>query len=63
MATRATIGYYTPDNTITTTYNHYDGYPESLGVAVKTHNTTDEKAKEVANMDMERCCKKNQWMN
>lgn len=50
MATRATIGYYNPDNTITTTYNHYDGYPESLGVALKTHYATDEKAKEVANM-------------
>ena len=50
MATRATIGYLNPDNTITTTYNHYDGYPESLGVALKTHYATDEKAKEVANM-------------
>ena len=50
MATRATIGYLNPSNSITTTYNHYDGYPESLGVALKTHYATDEKAKEVANM-------------
>ncbi len=50
MATRATIGYLNPDNTITTTYNHYDGYPESLGVALKNHYNTNEEAKEVANM-------------
>ena len=50
MATRATIGYLNPDNTITTTYNHYDGYPEGLGVALKSHYNTNEKAKEVANM-------------
>ena len=50
MATRATIGYLNPDNTITTTYNHYDGYPEGLGVALKNHYNTNEEAKEVANM-------------
>jgi len=50
MATRATIGYLNPDNTITTTYNHYDGYPEGLGVALKNHYNTNEKAREVANM-------------
>ncbi len=50
MATRATIGYLNPDNTITTTYNHYDGYPENLGVALKNHYDTNETAKEVANM-------------
>jgi len=50
MATRATIGYLNPDNTITTTYNHYDGYPEGLGVALRNHYNTNEEAKEVANM-------------
>ncbi len=50
MATRATIGYLNPSNSITTTYNHYDGYPEGLGVALKNHYNTDEEAKEVANM-------------
>jgi hypothetical protein len=35
MATRALIGYLNPSNSITTTYNHYDGYPENLGVALK----------------------------
>tara|TARA_B110000285_G_scaffold136039_1_gene152433 strand:- start:150 stop:821 length:672 start_codon:yes stop_codon:yes gene_type:complete len=50
MATRALIGYLNPDNTITTTYNHYDGYPENLGKALDRHYSTDEKAKEIANM-------------
>jgi len=50
MATRALIGYLNKDNTITTTYNHYDGYPENLGVALNKHYDTDAKAKEIANM-------------
>lgn len=50
MATRALIGYLNPDNTITTTYNHYDGYPDSLGKALDRHYSTDDKAKEIANM-------------
>jgi len=50
MATRALIGYLNKDNTITTTYNHYDGYPENLGVALDKHYDTDAKAKEIANM-------------
>ena len=50
MATRALIGYLNPDNTITTTYNHYDGYPENLGVALDRHYDTDETAKEIANL-------------
>ena len=50
MATRATIGYLNPSNSITTTYNHYDGYPENLGVALKNHYATNEKAEEIANM-------------
>ena len=50
MATRALIGYLNSDNTITTTYNHYDGYPENLGVALDRHYDTDETAKEIANL-------------
>ena len=50
MATRALIGYLNDDNTITTTYNHYDGYPENLGVALDKFYSTDAKAKEIANM-------------
>ena len=50
MATRALIGYLNDDNTITTTYNHYDGYPENLGKALDRHYDTDETAKKIANM-------------
>ena len=50
MATRALIGYLNDNNTITTTYNHYDGYPENLGVALDRHYDTDETAKEIANL-------------
>ena len=34
---------------IVTTYNHYDGYPTSLGVALKNHFNDDLKAKDIAN--------------
>ena len=50
MATRALIGYLNPNNTITTTYNHFDGYPDNLGKALDRHYSTDDKAKEIANM-------------
>ena len=50
MATRALIGYLNPDNTITTTYNHYDGYPDNLGKALDRHYDDDDRAKEIANM-------------
>ncbi len=51
MATRALIGYldYTT-NTITTTYNHYDGYPSNLGVALEKFYNSEEKAKEISNV-------------
>ena len=45
--TRALVGYLSGDR-LTTTYNHYDGYPENLGVGLETHYNDDEKAKEVA---------------
>ena len=49
MATRALIGYLDEDRNFTCTYNHYDGYPEGLGKALKDHYNTDEKAKQIAN--------------
>ncbi len=49
MATRALIGYLDEDRNFTCTYNHYDGYPEGLGKALKDHYNSDEKAKEIAN--------------
>lgn len=45
--TRALIGYLSGDR-LTTTYNHYDGYPSNLGVGLDTHYNDDEKAKDVA---------------
>ena len=48
MATRALIGYL-ENGVLTTTYNHYDGYPENLGKALNNFYNTSEKAKEIAN--------------
>jgi len=48
MATRALIGYM-ENGVLTSTYNHYDGYPENLGKALNTFYSTPEKAKEIAN--------------
>ena len=48
MATRALIGYI-ENGVLTSTYNHYDGYPENLGKALEGFYNTPEKAKEVAN--------------
>jgi hypothetical protein len=49
MATRALIGYLDDSRKITTTYNHYDGYPEYLGKILKEHYNSEEKAKFIAN--------------
>lgn len=50
MATRAAIIYLDPENyQAISTYNHYDGYPENLGVALENHYNDDTKAKEIAN--------------
>jgi hypothetical protein len=47
MATRAVI--ITIDNRImTSTYNHYDGYPDYLGKALSTHYNSDELAKKIS---------------
>ena len=45
MATRALIGYLDDSKKLTTTYNHYDGYPGYLGKILKEHYSGDEKAK------------------
>jgi hypothetical protein len=47
MATRALIGYM-ENGVLTSTYNHYDGYPENLGKALEGFYNTPEKAKEIA---------------
>jgi hypothetical protein len=50
MATRALIGYLDESNILTTTYNHYDGYPSNLGVALEKFYNSEEKAKEISNV-------------
>ena len=45
--TRALVGYLAGD-TLTTTYNHYDGYPSNLGAGLEAHYNDDEKAKDIA---------------
>ena len=51
MATRALIGYLDSDNLkLTSTYNHYDGYPENLGVGLEKFYSNDSKAEEIANV-------------
>jgi len=54
MATRALIGTIETDaagnQVLTSTYNHYDGYPENLGVALNAHYSTPSEARKVSNM-------------
>jgi hypothetical protein len=52
MATRALIGYLDTDGDtrLTTTYNHYDGYPDNLGKGLETFYNSDAKAEEIANV-------------
>ena len=50
MATRALIGYLDDSKKLTTTYNHYDGYPEYLGKILKEHYSGEDKAKSVASV-------------
>lgn len=47
MATRAMIMYLDGDK-VTSTYNHYDGYPDYLGKALETHYGSDNLAKQVS---------------
>ena len=49
MATRALIGFITLDPAeLIATYNHYDGYPENLGLALENHYDDTVKAKQIA---------------
>jgi hypothetical protein len=52
MGTRALIGYLDTngDTKLTSTYNHYDGYPSNLGKGLETFYNSDAKAEEVANV-------------
>jgi len=48
MATRALIGYFDDDRVLTTTYNHYDGYPDYLGKMLDKYFSNEELAKKIA---------------
>ena len=48
MATRALIGYLDDDRVLTSTYNHYDGYPDHLGKMLDKYFSNEELAKKVA---------------
>lgn len=49
MATRALVGYFDNQNKkFIATYNHFDGYPSSLGVGLENHYDTPQKAMEIA---------------
>ena len=52
MGTRALIGYLDTDGDtkLTSTYNHYDGYPSNLGKGLETFYNSDAKAEEIANV-------------
>ena len=52
MGTRALIGYLDTDGDLklTSTYNHYDGYPSNLGKGLESFYDNDGKAKEIANV-------------
>jgi len=54
MGTRALVGFISTDaagnHVLTSTYNHYDGYPENLGKGLNNHYSSPEKAREIANM-------------
>ena len=52
MGTRALIGYLDTNGTtkLTSTYNHYDGYPSNLGKGLENFYNSDAKAEEIANV-------------
>ena len=52
MGTRALIGYLDTDGDLklTSTYNHYDGYPSNLGKGLEDWYDSDAKAEEIANV-------------
>ena len=56
MSTRSRIGILLPDDSILSVYNHFDGYPEWLGVILKEHFNTYEKASELIDGGNMGCC-------
>ena len=56
MSTRSRIGILLPDDSILSVYHHWDGYPEWLGVTLKKHFNTYEKASELIDGGNMGCC-------
>jgi len=56
MATRARIGLLQDDLSVLSVYHHWDGYPEWLGVTLKKHFNTYEKASELIDGGNMGCC-------
>ena len=50
MATRAMIAFITDKPELISTYNHYDGYPENLGVGLDKYYSMPEEALKIASM-------------
>ena len=56
MSTRSRIAIQLPDDSILSVYHHFDGYPEWLGVILKEHFNTYEKASELIDGGNMGCC-------
>ena len=56
MSTRSRIGIKLEDGSILSAYHHWDGYPEWLGVTLKKHFNTYEKAAELIDGGNMGCC-------
>ena len=50
MATRALVGFINDGPELISTYNHYDGYPENLGVALDKFYSMPEEALKISSM-------------
>lgn len=50
MATRGLIGFITDKPELISTYNHYDSYPENLGVGLEKFYSAPEEAMKIASM-------------
>ena len=50
MSTRGRLGIELPNGSILSIYNHFDSYPEGLGVKLVEHFNTKEKVQELVNL-------------
>ena len=62
MATRSRIGLQLKDESILSVYNHWDGYPQWLGVTLnEKFNTKDKVAELIDGGDMSSCDSNDDW--